>query len=361
MSLYEKISILGPGAKYDTCGPRDLGNTTKIPGVYIAKMANGCSCRLFKVLQTNACKNNCKYCAFRKDRDTKREIATPDEMASAFMEVKRKRLVDGLFLSSGVTNDADTTMSRMLDTVHIVRKRYHYSGYVHLKIMPEASTSCIQEAIKVANRISLNIEVPTKVDLAYLSPEKDFHNGFLRTMSVVQDQIKKRRYQGGKVPSVTTQFIVGAGEEKDTDIVRSTHFLYESFGLKRVFFSAFRPVINTPLQDRPAASLTRQHRLYQADFLMRFYKFLPADVPVDDNGYLIEAEDPKMVWAKTHPEVFPININTADYWNLIKVPGIGPMGARKIMRMRDRGVISNLNQLHGKRISLRKISTFVTT
>jgi len=359
MDLYQKISILGSSAQYDTCGPKDFGTTTKIPGVYHAKVGGNNICRLFKVLQTNFCRNNCHYCAFRRDRSCRRITASPEEMACAFNSAHSRRLVDGLFLSSGILNNPETTMTRLLDTAHILRGKYRYKGYLHLKIMPGASASSLRESMKLANRISLNIESPTESDLNYLSPSKDLKKGFFYTLSLIKQELNKLRFAGKKTPSLTTQFVVGAGKEKDSDIIRTTHSLYKNFGLKRVFYSAFRPVPNTPLAQKPAASLTREHRLYQADFLMRFYRFSPWDIPLDSNGFLLETNDPKMLWAQQHPQFFPININKADYWNLLKIPGIGPTSAKKIIKIRSKTKIKSLSQLQNNRFQIKKLTPFI--
>lgn len=359
MDLYQKISILGPSARYDTCGPKDFGQTTDIPGVYHAKVGGNRVCRLFKVLQTNACSHNCRYCAFRRDRSCARVIAAPDEMARAFDSAYSRRLVDGLFLSSGIIESPETTMTSMLDTAHILRRKYRYSGYLHLKIMPGASSNCIRESIKLADRISLNIESPTESDLTSLAPDKSFRKGFYYTLSLIKNELKKLRFAGQRVPSLTTQFVVGASEEKDRDIIQTTHFLYKNFGLKRVFYSAFRPVPDTPLAEKPAASLVREHRLYQADFLMRFYRFSPWEIPLDEKGFLAEADDPKMLWAENHPEIFPINLNQADYWQLLKIPGVGPVSAKKIIKIRKEGKIKFSSQINGFRLQTKKLSSFV--
>lgn len=354
---YQKISILGPDARYDTCGPKDFGETTAVPGVYHAKIAGNHVCRLFKVLQTNVCKNNCKYCAFRKDRDiVKRATATPDEMADAFEDVYSRRLVDGLFLSSGISGTADSSMTRMLDTAHILRDKRKYKGYMHLKIMPGSSTSTIAEAIKLANRVSINIESPTPSDLAFLSPEKNLQSEFFFTLSQMKSEITKLKINGARrVPSMTTQFVVGAGEERDSDLIKMTDKLYKNFGLHRVFYSAFRPIEHTPLEDRPAESLTREHRLYQADWLMRFYRFTPLEIPLDSDGYLLETSDPKTAWATMHPENFPINLNLASYWELLRVPGIGPESAKKITNLRKFRPIKYFSELVGLRLQIDKI------
>jgi predicted DNA-binding helix-hairpin-helix protein len=262
-------------------------------------------------------------------------------MALAFESAHRRRLVDGLFLSSGIVNNPDFTMTRLLDTVSILRQRFHYRGYVHLKIMPGSSSSSIREAIKLSNRISLNIESPTESSLADLSPEKNLKTGFFNTLFEIKKQINQAKYFGLKVPSLTTQFIVGAGSETDQDIIKSTNLLYSQFDLKRVFYSAFRPVPETPLEHKSATSSTRQFRLYQSDFLLRFYRFSPSDLTYDLFGNLSEAADPKTVWAQNHPHFFPVNLNRAPYYDLLKVPGLGPVTAQKIISLRSQHQITS--------------------
>lgn len=251
-------------------------------------------------------------------------------------------------------------MSRVLDTATILRRKFGYPGYIHLKIMPDSPADTIREAIQLANRVSLNIESPTEADLATLSPEKDFRRGFLYTMTLVKNELKKRRLAGKKAPSLTTQFVVGAGTENDVSIVKAAHFLYKNFGLYRAFFSAFRPVTGTPLAEKPAVSTAREHRLYQTDFLLRQYRFTPWEVPFNKNGFLPETADPKFLWAKQHPEYFPINLNTAGYWQLLKVPGIGPTSAKKIIELRKVRRIKKVEDLEGKRIQVKKLSGFAS-
>lgn len=357
MDLYEKVSVLGPTAQYDTCGPKDFGQTSQIPGVYEAKVGRGV-CRLFKVLQSSSCRNNCTYCALRRDRETPRVTASPDEMAKAFISAWRRRLVDGLFLSSGIFGNAETTMSRMLDTATILRSKMGYRDYIHLKIMPDSPADTIRETIRLANRISLNIEAPTENDLANLSPEKNWNRGLFYTLTLIKNELRKRRFATGRAPSLTTQFVVGAGQETDQAIVKTTHLLYKNFGLYRSFFSAFRPIEGTPLAEKPAASSVREHRLYQTDFLLRQYRFAPWDIPFDKAGFLPEGADPKLLWAHQHPEYFPINLNTADYWRLLKVPGVGPASAKKIIELRKIRKIKHLTDLTGKRIQVKKTSEF---
>ena len=281
-------------------------------------------------------------------------------MAQAFNSAYRRRLVDGLFLSSGITKSADTTMTRMLDTLNILRHRYRYKGYIHLKIMPGTSGSTISESIKLANRISLNIESATETDLTNLSPDKTLKKGFFATLFRIKKAIAQAKYYHLKTPSLTTQFVVGATKDKDSHIVSTTHMLYQSFDFKRVFYSPFRPITDTPLSHQPAVSITRAHRLYQADFLMRFYRFSPQDLYFDSSGQLDPNIDPKMIWAKRHPHFFPINLNQADYFKLLKIPGIGPISAKKIIKSRQQGRIHSFSQLSHLHLQISKITSFAT-
>lgn len=268
-------------------------------------------------------------------------------MAKAFQSAYSRRLVEGLFLSSGIAGTPDATMTKMIDTVDILRNKYRYRGYIHLKVMPGSSSDCIREAAKLANRISLNIESPTEEGLAKLSPDKNLKAGFFYTLSLIKNELAKLRFAGRRVPSVTTQFVVGAADEKDAEIIKATHFLYKNFALKRVFYSAFRPV-----------PLAREHRLYQTDFLMRFYRFSPWEIPLDQNGFLPEIGDPKFLWAKANPRLFPINLNLADYWQLLRVPGIGPAAANRIIKIRRQNKIQALSQLEHCRLQIKKLSSF---
>lgn len=359
MNIFEKISVLGPSAQFDTCGPKDFGNTTKIPGVYNAKTSNGGVCKLFKVLQSNVCQNNCRYCAYRKDRDTKRVTTTPDEMASAFSTVWNSRKVDGLFLSSGIVKDPTHSMSLLIDTATILRTKYKYNGYIHLKIMPGTEESAIGEAIKLSNRISLNVESPTTDSLAIVAPDKSWDRDFKTTLDSIDNIFKQRKYVGLRNPSLTTQLVVGAGGENDRDIIDTVGDLYNTYNFKRIFYSAFRPVADTPLSDHPPASLTREHRLYQVDFLLTQYGFEASEIPTDMFGQLSEQIDPKKMWADQHPELFPININVAKFNELIRIPGIGPASAKKIIQFRKVRRIKDKFDMLKTRIQWNKAFTYL--
>ncbi|MDD3531783.1 MAG: radical SAM protein [Candidatus Shapirobacteria bacterium] len=359
MDLFQRISILGASAQYDTCGPKDFGGSTNIPGVYRASVGSGRICRLFKILQTNACLNNCRYCAFRKDRDYRRVRMSAEEMARSFILVHSRRLVEGLFLSSGLVGSADQTLAPMIDTAQILRRKYHYQGYIHLKIMPDSSEGAIKAAVKLANRVSVNIEAPNQTWLARLSPDKNLNQSFFPTLKLIKKAIDDQKCRWQKTTSLTSQFVVGADQETDQEIIGVSSRLYRQFNLSRVFYSAFRPVAKTPFSHRRLVSPVREHRLYQADFLLRFYRFTPGEIPYGKTGFLALDQDPKNAWVKQNQDCFPINVNRADYWHLLRVPGLGPRSARKIIALRNQRRIFSFSNLTGLRIQ-KKAQMFLS-
>ena len=244
-------------------------------------------------------------------------------------------------------------MTRMTETAQLVRLKYQYRGYVHLKIMPGVSSSLIEQAAKLADRISVNLEVPSEKHAENIVPEKDFYKDLWGTLTrirnIVSGSCHPELVSGSKFSrplrfrnkfgmtrkgesSITTQFVIGAANESDKEILNTTSRLYEDFGLKRVFYSAFRPARGTPLEEKPPASLMREHRLYQSDWLMRFYGFEVSEIPLDEDGNLFEDKDPKEVWALNHSEFFPVDIRKADYQTLLRVPGIGPTIAKRLLQ-----------------------------
>lgn len=351
-SNFEKIKLLGPGACYDTCGPKDFGIMGNVPGVYEATVSGGHTCRLFKVLQSNICNNNCAYCVHRRDNDTKRVTLSPGELADSFMHIYRKRLVEGAFFSSGIVGSAESSMTRLIETAQILRFRFGYTGYLHLKIMPGSPFNLLEQAVLLADRVSLNLEVPDEKYIKTVSPEKDFKNELITTMShlnTARNMLKERRIapkagldwrkrrsgrrkRFGNVPSITSQFVVGAAGESDRELIRAAQQLEKNFGAYRTFFSAFRPAAHTPLENHSPTPAWREHRLYQAEWLIREYNFNWEELPFDSNENLYEKMDPKEIWAQNHPEFFPINIKKADYQTLIRVPGIGPETAKKLAK-----------------------------
>jgi predicted DNA-binding helix-hairpin-helix protein len=250
-------------------------------------------------------------------------------------------------------------MQEMVDTVDILRQRHEFNGYVHLKIMPGASYDCVEAACKVANRVSINIEAPTAHHLARLSSRKNLHDGIVERMRWAKQVMSSHE---GLVPSgQTTQFVVGAAGETDRDILRTTGALYREIGLRRVYFSAFQPVIDSPLEGLRATPPIREHRLYQADWLLRGYGFSSheLDLALSAKGELSLAKDPKMMIAKRQPWLFPVDVNRAGYDELLRVPGIGPISAKRIVDNRGEHSIFSLEQLNKMGVVTRRAGAFI--
>jgi putative DNA modification/repair radical SAM protein len=345
-SLYEKISLLAGGAKFDvSCASSgvsrkknhsNIGNTSKF-GICHSWTPDGRCISLLKILFTNFCINDCAYCINRKKNDIPRAILSPEELAKVTYEFYRRNYIEGLFLSSGIINNADKTMEMMIDALKILRIKYKFNGYIHLKIIPESSDPTILEAIKWADRVSINIELPTEKSLSYLAPDKKMDT-IMKTMNFISKTIEdlkddKSGYnaKGGQ----STQLIIGATPESDFEILKLSSLLYKKNRLKRVYYSGYIPVNNDsrlPTLSKPP--LLREHRLYQADWLMRFYGFSIYEIVSPDNPYLNEKFDPKLDWALRNLDFFPVDIAKAPYEMILRVPGIGPTSAKRIIKLR---------------------------
>lgn len=346
METFEKVNLLSQAAQWDVCSScfSEKMNRKKSPfgrWIYPAIMPDGRRVLLLKVLMSNVCENDCYYCAFRSSRNFKRTGFTPEELARFFMELRRKGLVQGLFLSSGISGNPRITMGKMLACLEILRYRYRFPGYVHLKILPGADLGSIERAVKLASRVSINIEAPSDSHLKKIAKNKNFHKDILERMKWMKRVIER---ENPKV-SQTTQFVVGASEEKDKEILETAGKLYKDFNMGRVYYSAFQPIQDTPLEGKPPTLLLREHRLYQTDFLFRRYGFSLDEIPFDENNNLSLDEDPKLIWARLHPDYFPIDPNTASKEELLRIPGIGPITALKLIRERRRGRIRYVEDL----------------
>jgi putative DNA modification/repair radical SAM protein len=361
MGFEEKLATLVAAAQFDVCGYGGLRALEPSPLRFIhrAVLPGGGSVSLFKVLLTNVCTSDCAYCVNQVGRDIPRASFPPEELAKVFMQLYSRRLVQGLFLSSGLGLNASATMESMVKTVELLRQRYQFKGYVHLKILPGASFDLVEAACRLADRVSVNMEAPTAQHLARLSTRKDLAQGILAPMRWV----KKLAEAGEKlVPAgQTTQFVVGAAHETDRDILRATAALYREVELKRVYFSAFRPISKSPLENLAPASPLRAHRLYQADWLLRVYGFSPGEVELalGEKGNLPLRKDPKLVIAEKQPWLFPVDVNQASYEELLRVPGIGPVSARRIVEARREGRISSLAQLGKMGVATGRAARFV--
>ena len=356
LSLKQKINILTENAKYDlscSCGEGSHRIRNADRWFYPAVLPNGRTVILLKILQTTVCENDCKYCPLRKDRKAKRTYISPEELAKITYLLYKKKKIMGLFLSSGVIDNPIKTETKMIDTVKILRKKYNFKGYIHLKILPNVDLQSIETAIKLSTRVSLNLESPTHQGLKEISSKKDFYK-MLKTIKTI-DRILKFRNKG----SMTTQFIVGAGREKDKDYVDKIFEFYNNYRISRIYFSAFQPIQNTPLENKNPASPIREHRLYQVDFLVRKYGFSKEDIIYKEDGNLDLGIDPKLVWVKKNLNNFPIEINSAPYDLLLRIPGIGPKTAKKIIKVRKKFRISSTAMLIKLGVSLKKSSEYV--
>jgi predicted DNA-binding helix-hairpin-helix protein len=346
MDRFEKMNLLARAAQYDlcaSCGTQasrirdDIGRW-----IYPAVLPDGKHVALLKVLQSNLCENDCFYCANRRSRDSHRGEFGPEELADAFDELVRRGRAEGLFLSSAVCGSVARTMERMIATVELVRFKHQFRGYVHLKLLPGCEEAAVERAVQLADRVSVNLEAPNAERLQRLSGDKCFEQDLLQPMRWA----RQFRNQGlGAKAGLTTQFVVGAADESDHEILSTVAQLYRESDLTRAYFSAFQPIPNTPLQNQPATPPLREHRLYQSDFLLRQYGFTLQDLIFDSSGNLCMDADPKLAWARAHPEYFPIEVNCASREQLLRVPGIGPRSAARILHMRKLDRLRHIGDL----------------
>ena len=376
MELLEKLSILADAAKYDvSCSssgssrkntPGGIGNGA-VAGICHSWSDDGRCISLLKILFTNYCIYDCTYCINRASNERPRAAFTPREVADLTINFYRRNYIEGLFLSSAVMKTPDYTMELLLKTIRILREEYRFNGYIHLKAIPGADYSLIAQAGKYADRMSVNIELPSRQSLKLLAPDKNLTDiltpmkNIGQAISQYREEKKKYREADSFVPAgQSTQLIVGASPEPDYQILKISETLYESFNLRRVYYSAYVPVNSDnllPAVRRPP--LLREHRLYQADWLLRFYKF-KADELLDRENPNFDIElDPKANWALRNLEFFPVEINKADYELLLRVPGIGVKSARRIVTARRNGSISYYD-LEKFGVVLKRARFFIT-
>lgn len=313
-----------------------------------ALLPNGRPIRLLKTLLSSYCERDCAYCPFRSQRDLPRAAFTPEEFAKLFDSLYRAGFVEGIFLSSSIFKGSLFTQDRLLDTARILRDRFGYEGYLHLKIMPGAERAQVEEAMRLADRLSVNLEAPHPQALSRLAPHKDFYQELLRPLQWIheirQGESHTRAWKGSW-PSSTTQFVVGAAGESDLDILSTTSYLVTSYHLARAYYSSFNPYPDTPLENLKPSPPRREFRLYQAFFLLRDYEFDLEELPYLPDGNLPLERDPKRSWAENNLLQHPLEINTAAREQLLRVPGIGPTRASKILKLRRLGKINSFSQL----------------
>ncbi|GAB6013108.1 putative DNA modification/repair radical SAM protein [Viscerimonas tarda] len=376
-NILEKLKILAESAKYDvSCASSGTSRKNK-PGT-IGSAAGWGICHSFtedgrcvsllKIMLTNYCIYDCAYCINRRSNDLKRTTFTVQELVDLTLEFYRRNYIEGLFLSSGVVNTPDYTMERMVRVVKDLRTIHRYNGYIHMKSIPGASKELIDEAGLYADRLSVNIEIPTEQNLKLLAPEKDHKSVFMPMKYIQQGMIQSKeerqrfRYAPKFAPAgQSTQMIIGATSENDKDILRVASALYQGPQMKRVYYSGFIPVnsYDSRLPAIKQAPLVRENRLYQADWLMRFYQFEVNEI-VDDSYPDLDLDiDPKLAWALRHPEAFPVDVNKADYAQILRVPGIGVKSATLIVAARRYSKV-NAFTLKKMGVVMKKAQYFIT-
>ncbi len=331
--------------------------------IHMAAMPGGKKLPMLKTLLTTACERDCFYCPFRAGRSQmRRATLRPDEMAQTFADLNRAGVAQGIFLSSGIIGGGVRTQDKLIDSIEILRRKHHFAGYVHLKLMPGAEKDQVFRAMQLADRVSVNLEAPNADRLPALAPHKIFFDELLQRMQWV-DEIRRTRppEQGwkGRWPSLVTQFVVGAAGESDLEILSTTEYLTKQLRLARAYFSAFKPVADTPLENRPAESPRREHRLYQSSFLLRDYGFDLEDMPFSQTGNLPLDVDPKLAWANANLCEAPVEVNRADRRALLRVPGIGPKTAEAILAARRRGALRDLRDLRAVGALAARAAPFV--
>lgn len=377
MEVLDKLGILADAAKYDvacTSSGADRKATAGGMGSAVASgichsfAADGRCISLLKVLMTNACVYDCQYCVNRRSNDTPRATFTPREVAELTIGFYRRNYIEGLFLSSGVLKSPDYTTEQLIEALRLLREEYHFSGYIHVKAIPGADNRLLARLGLLADRMSVNIELPSESSLQLLAPDKSKQSIFT-PMGYIQDRIHENtsdivQYQHAPkfVPAgQSTQMIIGATPDTDFRILNLTEGLYKKYRLKRVFFSAYMPVAENSLL--PALDtkppLLREHRLYQADWLLRFYGFQASELLDEQHQSFNPFVDPKCNWALNHMELFPMDVNRVSYENLLRVPGIGVTSAKRILTARRTGSLG-LDGLKKLGVVLKRAQYFVT-
>ena len=361
MTLKEKLIILSDSAKYDaSCS--SSGSNRKNSGVGNAHYSGICHSfssdgrciSLLKILMTNCCIFDCKYCINRKSNNVKRAIFTPEEICNITMNFYKRNYIEGLFLSSGIIKSPNYTMEKMIETIYLLRNKYHFSGYIHAKAIPGASDYLLKKLGKLVDRLSANIELPTDSSLKLLAPNKKIDK-----ITNIMQTVKQNKNRTFTPAGQSTQMIIGASKETDLDILSKSSNLYKRYELKRVFYSAYVPVNKDKLLPSiEIPPLVRENRLYQADWLLRFYNFKVENLLDSKNPNFNVLLDPKCDWALRHLDEFPKEINKASYYDLLKIPGIGPKSAKKIISSR-RVFKIELKDLKKMGVSLKKAKYFI--
>jgi predicted DNA-binding helix-hairpin-helix protein len=361
MLVLEKMRRLGMAASWDSCGgvKQKSLRKSKIPAGY-ASFIHDCSataeqCRLVKVLQSNACIHDCRYCVNSSCRQRKVELE-PEEIARAFNAFARQGIAQGLFLSSGVSGNAERATGKVIESARLLRQRFNFQGYVHLKVLPTTPKEQVFELAEYADRLSLNLEVPSGSYFQGLGSTKDYAVDLERRLRWI-DEAKRK----GLVKSFTTQLILGAAGETDADVLGRMNSLYRETSLHRTYFSAFQPIKGTGLEKADAERPAREHQLYQADWLLRKYGFRLREIKLglDEGGNFGLARDVKLEVAKNNPGLFPVDVSHATLEELLRVPGIGPVGAERVLRLRARERLLGFKDLRKAGVIVKRTQGFI--
>lgn len=367
----KKLAILSEAAKYDvscsSSGSRrqnksgGLGNAS-FGGICHSFTQDGRCISLLKILMSNDCCYDCAYCLSRRSNDVPRATATPDEICKLTIEFYRRNYIEGLFLSSAIYKSPNYTMELLFTIVKKLRTEYNFNGYIHLKGIPSADKLLIERAGFYVDRMSFNIELPSEQSLKLLAPQKDKNTIIAPMKMLAQDkyfQAPNKRRKDFLPAGQTSQMIIGASPESDAHILKLTEYMYQNYKLKRVYYSTYVPTnFNTSLLPYEQAPLIREHRLYQADWLLRFYGFT-ADEITGNDGFLSTEYDPKCAWALKNPHLFPVEINTASPQTLLRIPGVGVKSAYRIMQARKYAAL-DFDDLKRLRVVLKRAVHFIT-
>jgi len=362
-----KVKILGEGTKHDTCAStaskRKVGEfngrigDVMRSGICHAFAPDGRCVSLFKTLYTNGCQHNCSYCPNSTMSSGSKVISyTPEELARITIQLYRANTIEGLFLSSGVAGDENKMMEQMIEAVDLLRHKYNFMGYIHLKILPGASREHIKQTMELVDRVSLNVECPSKGHMQELCSTKDYEVDILRRQKYIRDLVTKDRLPAGQ----TTQFVVGASDESDREIFTRMLYEYNVMYMKRSYFSTFQSVRGTPLENKKSQARWRENRLYQVDWLHRVYNFdrKEMNLAFNDDGFL-KNSDPKRTIAISNFDS-PVDPNTASYEKLLRVPGIGPKSAYRIINLRSSEKLTKQAQLQRLGVRVNHARTFIT-
>lgn len=330
--------------------------------VHPAQLPNGQNILLLKTLLSSACERDCFYCPFRAGRDFRRATFKPEEFANLFIKLSQSGAAEGIFLSSGLAGGGVRTQDKLLDAADILRRKLNFRGYIHLKIMPGAEKDQVYRAMQLADRVSVNLEAPNTDRLSRLAPHKQFLDELLQPLKWVKEirrSVPAHKGWNGRWPSTVTQFVAGGADESDLELLTTTDWLHKNVRLKRAYFSAFSPIRDTPMENKAAVNPLREHRLYQASFLLRDYGFDLEDLPFAGDSNLPLDSDPKLAWARQYLVESPVEVNRADMRALTRVPGIGPRGAEAILKARRSGRLRDLSVLRKLGVVVARAAPFL--